>query len=415
MDEPTKTKLERLNFSGILKYESPVRRGFRGVGGAPLNTCAGFCHDCEDWGFAPRNGSSGILMSHGCTTDDYIKVIGQSLPEVKCDLPIMFLLENPGGDYGNGESRETDGVTKNPPINHFYFSPSIHSWPTVVSGNHYGDYFAYLMAKFGLSNVYITNCIKCKYGKDHYAKTANNCMARFLKHEIEIFHPKLIVCFSQKVSNELFYKHIECSNEGCDATKVCLIHPSADSRPRWRGNWTGIVKENDKRLDKALRNLVANELLRVDVTNELCTLSGEQWSVSGWCSIDCHCENSGVRFSPQSVVKQLPDGIELYCVFNKTGFRGCEIAAWHKDAKREIFLNASSEEEKLKWHFSRCGNWIAWRGFRGDSVDDSCKGEYGMTWNSEFFERIQGEPEYKKQIVKELAGSVLKLYELLTT
>ena len=414
MEDRMARDLAVVNFSEILNYKKPVVRCYHGD--KPINQCIGFCHDCEDKRLPDKAGKV-VRMSHGCTSADFISIIGSPLPVEKCALPIMFLLENPGGDYDLGEDCMCDGIVKQPPTKQFYFSSGMGKWPNDVDeigSNHYGDYFAYLMVKHGLSNVYITNCVKCKYEGASYWRTADNCMARYLTTEIDVFRPKLIVCFSTKVSDKLFYKRIECSERGCSTTKVCLLHPSADCRPKWRGNWRGIVKENDRRLEKALRNLVVNELLRVDVVDELYTSSGEQWSAEDKCSMDGNCENSGVRYSPQNGVKPLPTGVELYCVFNKNCFHGCEIAAWQKDGKRMIHIVASSEEEKSEWHISSCGNWLAWKGIYDDHIGDRGKNGYGMIWDNSFFHRIQNEPEYKKHMVKELADAILKLYEMLT-
>ena len=208
-------------------------------------------------------------MSHGCSSDDFVSIIGKPLPEVKCDLPIMFLLENPGGDCGNGKAVTCDGVTKNPPVNHFYFSSELDHWPTTPDEikNPYGDYFAYLMAKFGLANVYVTNCVKCEYSGDkkdpngRYLKTAWNCMVRFLEKEIELFQPRLIVCFGRQVSDELLYKKIECSGKPLGVPFVKspkpLLHPSTPFNPyhRKKWPWAKFVQENDRRLQKALDSL----------------------------------------------------------------------------------------------------------------------------------------------------------------
>ncbi len=255
MDKTTQAKLEQLNFSEILKYERPINRRYRGESGTPLK---GFCHDCEDHDFAPRNGSCRILMSHGCSSADFEALIGRPLPEAKCSLPVMFLLQNPGGDYENGQSITIDDVTKNPPVNHFYFAPSLTDWPTYPCGNHYGDYFAYLMSRFGLSNVYITNCVKCKYPDTSdptlenpdkcYTDTADNCIARFLEKEIAIFRPSIIFCFGKKASDELLWKRIQSPGKLPDVQfkKVVLLHPAT------RRRWDNVVQGNDQRISKAL-------------------------------------------------------------------------------------------------------------------------------------------------------------------
>jgi len=263
MDPIAAKQLESLNFSDILDYARPIKKMWKCE--LPFNTCNGFCHDCEDKGIPPKKCAKVVRMSHGCTSSDFEQIIGSQLPETKCSLPIMFLLENPGGDYDLGNNCTCDGVTKQPPNKHFYFSSGMKRWPTDVSeigGNHYGDYFAYLMAKFGLSNVYITNCIKCKYDGSCYSATADNCIKRFLVREIRIFRPRLIVCFSKQVSDELLYKRIESPGILSDVPfkKVRLLHPAAVDYPKWKGNWEGVVGENDMRLGKALADLVPHEI-----------------------------------------------------------------------------------------------------------------------------------------------------------
>ena len=250
MNDSVKQSLEQLNFSEILSYKRPIDYRCRGD---EIHTCTGFCHDCEDKGLASKCDSPEPLMSHGCTSDDFTKIIGQPLPEVRYDFPIMFLLENPGADYGNGQAKTFDGVTKNPPVNHFYFSSDLHQWPIDPQNdirNPYGDYFAYLMAKFGLGNVYITNCIKCKYDKDYYNITADNCIKLFLEREIKLFQPRIIFCFGKQVANELMWKRIEKPGRLTEINfrKVRLLHPAA------RLGWKTIVQKNDTCIEETLNN-----------------------------------------------------------------------------------------------------------------------------------------------------------------
>ena len=253
MDKAVADSLRKICFEEILTYKKPMRMQCKADA---LFECTGFCCDCEQKGLAETEGSSKVLMSHGCTSDDFAAIIGQPLPTVCCSLPIMFLLENPGADYGNGLPLTLRGVTKNPPVNHFYFSSGLKSWPDNPNcGNHYGDYFAYLMAKFGLSNVYITNCIKCKYDgpreEEKYRATAKNCMERFLKREIHAFNPKLIVCFGCAVSNQLVWPYLQKTGK-YSGPKLHLLHPS----PR-RISWANTTARNDYDLEQALRNMKA--------------------------------------------------------------------------------------------------------------------------------------------------------------
>src|SRR4051794_38617595 len=86
-----------LNFNHLLRYggEPPVRNAYD----VPLQ-CFGYCVNCD------KKGVPLDLMSHGCDTSDFEELLGPMPVEagrVASERPIMFLLERPGGDYGNGE------------------------------------------------------------------------------------------------------------------------------------------------------------------------------------------------------------------------------------------------------------------------------------------------------------------------
>jgi hypothetical protein len=106
-------------------------------------------------------------MSHGCDSADFEAILGP-MPKDGPGLEqhILFLLENPGMNYGNGRKVKFGGHEKQPPVCHYYFAPSTNFWPEGLEdfgGNLYGPYFAYLTQKHHLTNVYITNLVKCKY------------------------------------------------------------------------------------------------------------------------------------------------------------------------------------------------------------------------------------------------------------
>ncbi len=98
------------------------------------------------------------------------------------------------------------GHRKQPPINHYYWAPSITCWPHELEqfkGNFYGPYFAYLMWRHQLRNVYITNLVKCKWttcdGKSGRtpARIVAHCSEHYLKREVELFAPSLVLCFGR--------------------------------------------------------------------------------------------------------------------------------------------------------------------------------------------------------------------------
>jgi hypothetical protein len=61
-------------------------------------------------------------MSHGCDSADFEAILGY-MPEN--DVPpveqhVLFLLENPGGQYRNGEKRKFGCHQKEPQVNRYY-------------------------------------------------------------------------------------------------------------------------------------------------------------------------------------------------------------------------------------------------------------------------------------------------------
>lgn len=236
-----KKELFDLNFNELLKYPKDFTPKFRYQ--IPLR-CSNFCTYCEKQLQCCSNQPP--LMSHGCSIDEIKKIISEPFKGTD-DRPIMFLLENPGGDYQNGCNIKYNGVEKNPPVNHFYFSPAhdIKKWPTTVEEvkpNPYGNYFAYLIKRHSLNNVYIANCIKCKYSGDMYKKTKKICVEKYLKEEIKIFAPQKIIVFGRKAES-ILYSYI--SELNCD---ICYLwHPAA------RRSRKNIIEHNDKILVEFLR------------------------------------------------------------------------------------------------------------------------------------------------------------------
>ena len=246
-------RLADLNFKELIDYGGqPV---VQNTYDPPLK-CSGYCVACEDSGRVfDYKGDYFDQMSHGCDTWDFEQLLGPlpKAPGGYCDSPILFLLENPGGYYGNGEVVPYKGYKKQPPVNHYYWTPNpkeIGGWPKDTDSlpHLYGPYFAYLMAKYGLKNVYITNLIKCnvigddkKYNKEEAVET---CINKWLKKELEIFSPELVFCFGEHTF-DYFKQYLP---EYYDITSR-LYHPAA-RKPREE-----IVSYNDHKISVALRSL----------------------------------------------------------------------------------------------------------------------------------------------------------------
>ena len=221
-------KLANLNFRELLNYGGqPIVKSF--YYDSPLN-CIDYCILCEQRSVFPNQNDCFDQMSHGCDTSDYETLIGELKTDRIVNFPILFLLENPGGDNGNGEIVPYKGYAKQPPINHYYWA-DIDDWPTNADNlkHYYGPYFAYLMKKFGLKNVYITNLIKCNVIKKEkknfdYRLAQSLCTENWLKKEIEIFSPKIIFSFGNRATDG--YKEFK-SKFGFQINSFNLYHPEA--------------------------------------------------------------------------------------------------------------------------------------------------------------------------------------------
>ena len=154
-------ELVELNFMELLHYGGQPRVMFR-YDRTNRPHCVGYCTGCEDRGLVRRGELD--LMSHGCDSADFESLLGPLPAEHLIKAPVLFLLEDPGGDYGNGDVVPFGSHRKRPPNRHYFWTLPNPTWPARVSefgSNFYGPYFAYLMAKHGLANVYVTNAVKC--------------------------------------------------------------------------------------------------------------------------------------------------------------------------------------------------------------------------------------------------------------
>lgn len=254
-------KIERLrvlNFQELVRYE----------GGAPTPqyrydppiSCTGFCTSCEDSGLAPTPRSRLDLLSHGCDSSDYEAILGPLPPSElalggRISEPILFLLESPGSDSENAVTVEAGRHQKSPPVRHYYWSPDpADGWPEDAESlpHYYGPYFAYLMRRFGLANVYITNAVKCgkkllqqpqsfePFGASdrNDRAIAENCYRQFLEVEVEEHKPQLFVAFGARAWQLL--NHVS----GAEAEQ--LWHPAA------RVNGSKFIAENNDILHRAL-------------------------------------------------------------------------------------------------------------------------------------------------------------------
>jgi len=249
--------LHHLNFQELLQY--PDSFSPRHFYDEPIS-CRGFCVHCEKSGVLERAKGALTLMSHGCDTSDFESLFEKPLPAPEpVKDPILFLLQDPGGDYELGEEQTFSGVTKKPPIRHYYFSTGLPGWPESVEdldGNYYGSYFAYILNTHSLSNAYITNLVKCKLVKckrgsvERPKLVEDACFHRFLSREIEEFRPRVVFCFGRRVHNSL---RARMPDQRC----VWLLHPSfIQNRSYTQGlSPREAILENERRIREELQRL----------------------------------------------------------------------------------------------------------------------------------------------------------------
>jgi hypothetical protein len=255
--------LAELNFEKLLHYgRPPEERGQLTV----ATECTGYCVSCEKNGFLDDGEHRLDQMSHGADTDDFERAI-RPLPEGGIKLPVAFLLESPGGYYGNGAPIAFEGITKQPPVNHYYWTPNqLSEWPsdpTTIVPKSYGPYFAYLLATHKLHYAYFTNIIKCSLAqrdvdkfKEYYvvadpnnrdSKIRTNCYNLFLSEEMKLVNPRIVFYFGTKAAKMGDYVRL-CSL--LPTTRfVTLYHPAA----RFVSP-SQIVTQNDQRIQESLRD-----------------------------------------------------------------------------------------------------------------------------------------------------------------
>lgn len=114
------SELVKINFTELLNYGGmPI---VRNEYNPPLE-CKCFCIACENEGFVPESNVVLEQMSHGADTSDFEIHLGE-LPKPHKDISTVLLLESPGGYYENGEPRCCEGIIKQPPVKHYYWTPS---------------------------------------------------------------------------------------------------------------------------------------------------------------------------------------------------------------------------------------------------------------------------------------------------
>lgn len=250
------TNLIKLNFDGVLKYE--------GVDGYSTNRpykCNGFCMDCEKKGLL-ENDEYLEAISHAADSDDFYRLYSKKHNN---NTKILMIFENPGGNANDylGEWIESEGVKKYVPNNIYYWlDDKVTSPPKTIEelveiNRFYGPYLAYLIEKFDLNDVYITNLTKCKLrGGDNYWKVRENCIRTIMEKELSEILPEAIFFYGMNAKN---YFMTQALSKYHSIDNITLYHPSAIAlSQRYDMTKEEMIRENDKRINEILerrRNL----------------------------------------------------------------------------------------------------------------------------------------------------------------
>ena len=252
-----------LNFQDLLHYdvEEVSKRGPCAKYEPPL-ACSGFCVSCETKKLLEGNEGFGAhppLISHGCSSSEFETILGLFSPHAAryniCTTKrkVLFLLESPGSWWDSGVPMVYEGFQKQPPTKLFYWTPyELKHWPEPRwnkprgAGEYYGDYFAYLMVRHGLTDVYITDLQKCSWNNQKVPDCMENCVSMWLSEEIKIYEPDIVFCFSNLVYNKFTRRFGSLKS-------ICLYHPTAiNLSQRYHMKSSDMVLGNDESIRKSL-------------------------------------------------------------------------------------------------------------------------------------------------------------------
>jgi hypothetical protein len=210
--------------------------------------CKSFCIDCEKNGSIP-SGSKIETISHAADSDDYYRLFKH---EYKNNMKVMIVFENPGGNinYDMGEYCHFESIRKYIPIYSYYWiDKRIKVPPKNIDellkwNNLYGAYIAYLINRYELNNIYVTNLTKCKLNlKIDYSTIRVNCIKKYFVRELELVQPDIVLFMGQAAKKYFQWDYLKKYHF---IKNVVLIHPAARMAKK------DIVEANNEILDNIL-------------------------------------------------------------------------------------------------------------------------------------------------------------------
>ena len=215
-------KLRKLNFEKLISIDTPDVSSYSfddyRKNGFEHKPITGYCVSCENQGcnFGKDDESFQLTnISHGAHSSDFFQAL-KSSGDIKGwhNQPVMFVYESPSLDYGIYKKVVFQGLRKRPSKDWYWIHEEgeILSYPERFKGGEYGDFVLSAIQTFRLSNVYITNLVKCglnnREGKfkglaSFRNETIGNCYEQFLEKEISIFKPEVIFAVGSGVEDWL--------------------------------------------------------------------------------------------------------------------------------------------------------------------------------------------------------------------
>jgi hypothetical protein len=144
----------------------------------------------------------------------------------------------------------------------------------------------------------------------------------------------------------------------------------------------------------------ANSILK----NLVCAELGDGWNTDGCCRFGA--TNRGIHYIPPET--DLQDVPKIYVVFGATNLWQCQVALYRDVSEiplRDNNVKLTYNDDEWTKDFSENQSWPLWRGVK--STKDK---PLGMTWDGEFFDKMESDDEYKNEIISDIVQSIRALH-----
>jgi hypothetical protein len=211
-------KLRELNFNNLICVNTPDIATYTfdhyKKNGYEHPSISEYCTACEAKGCncaADDQTYRLTNISHGAHSSDFFLAL-KDKPDVSSwhNEPIVFVYETPSLDYGIYKDVAYKSYNKRPSKDWYWIhdAQDYAAYPDRFCGGEYGGFVLSAILTFKLSNVYITNLVKCGLNNAegkfkglgcYNEQTIKECYARFLEKELDILQPKIIFAVGSSV------------------------------------------------------------------------------------------------------------------------------------------------------------------------------------------------------------------------